>query len=163
MAGAHDDDPRPLRVAAAVIRAGAGTASGAAPFEAGYATPRSARAILLARRRPGKRHAGRWELPGGKLETGEDGPRCLVRELVEELGITVRVGVFVGEHVHDYWADPAHGGRIALAAWEAEIVGGNWTLVDHDRLAWALPSELARFELAAADVPIARLLAERER
>jgi 8-oxo-dGTP diphosphatase len=44
---------------------------------------------LLAQRPPGKAYAGYWEFPGGKVETGESFADALVRELQEELGITV--------------------------------------------------------------------------
>ncbi|MFA9200538.1 MAG: (deoxy)nucleoside triphosphate pyrophosphohydrolase [Cypionkella sp.] len=43
--------------------------------------------LLLQRRPPGKRHAGLWEFPGGKVEPGENPRAALVRELAEELGI----------------------------------------------------------------------------
>lgn len=33
-----------------------------------------------------------WELPGGKLETGEDPKTCLAREIHEEMSIAVTVG-----------------------------------------------------------------------
>lgn len=33
-----------------------------------------------------------WELPGGKLELGEDPPDCLAREIAEESGWHVTVG-----------------------------------------------------------------------
>ena len=45
--------------------------------------------ILLAKRPEGKSMAGLWEFPGGKIESGETPERALVRELAEELAITV--------------------------------------------------------------------------
>lgn len=46
--------------------------------------------FLLAQRPPDKIWAGYWEFPGGKVETGETAHHALVRELREELGITVQ-------------------------------------------------------------------------
>ncbi len=45
--------------------------------------------FLLAQRPEGKAYAGYWEFPGGKVEPGESLHQALVRELQEELGITV--------------------------------------------------------------------------
>ncbi|UCV11241.1 Nudix family hydrolase [Dechloromonas denitrificans] len=47
------------------------------------------REFLLAQRPEGKVYAGYWEFPGGKLEAGESVRQALVRELHEELGISV--------------------------------------------------------------------------
>ncbi len=45
--------------------------------------------VLLHRRPEGKAHAGLWEFPGGKVETGESPRVALVREIAEELGLTL--------------------------------------------------------------------------
>jgi len=47
------------------------------------------REFLLAQRPAGKVYAGYWEFPGGKVEAGENVRDALIRELQEELGITV--------------------------------------------------------------------------
>ena len=46
--------------------------------------------VLIAQRPQGKSMAGLWEFPGGKVETGEWPEQSLIRELKEELGITVK-------------------------------------------------------------------------
>ena len=46
--------------------------------------------VLIAERPPGKTMAGLWEFPGGKIEPGETPETALIRELHEELGITVK-------------------------------------------------------------------------
>jgi 8-oxo-dGTP diphosphatase len=46
--------------------------------------------VLVAQRPPGKKLAGLWEFPGGKVDEGERPEQALIRELREELGIDVR-------------------------------------------------------------------------
>lgn len=58
--------------------------------------------VLLAQRKPGAHLAGAWELPGGKVEEGEDPREALRRELAEELGIDVQVGEVIDVTFHRY-------------------------------------------------------------
>jgi 8-oxo-dGTP diphosphatase len=50
--------------------------------------------ILVARRKADDRQAGKWEFPGGTLESDETPQECLQREMQEEFGIRVSVGQF---------------------------------------------------------------------
>lgn len=52
------------------------------------------RLLLIQRGTPP--HAGTWSLPGGRVETGETGPVATAREVSEETGLRVSVGLLVG-------------------------------------------------------------------
>jgi 8-oxo-dGTP diphosphatase len=58
--------------------------------------------VLLTQRKSGGHLAGKWEFPGGKVESGEDPRRALARELEEELGIAASVGEVVDVTFHRY-------------------------------------------------------------
>ncbi|MBB5910269.1 NUDIX domain-containing protein [Actinoalloteichus hymeniacidonis] len=67
----------------------------AAPAVVGAALVRAETVLAAQRARP-ETLAGRWELPGGAVETAETEQNALVRECVEELGAQVRVGPRIG-------------------------------------------------------------------
>jgi 8-oxo-dGTP diphosphatase len=46
--------------------------------------------VLIAQRPEGKAMAGLWEFPGGKIEDGERPEDTIIREMHEELGITIK-------------------------------------------------------------------------
>ncbi len=111
--------------------------------------------ILLARRREGDALAGKWEFPGGKLEPGETPRECLRRELAEEFGIDSSIGEFVCASEFEYGHT-----HIELLAYRASHVGGEFVLNDHSEIKWVTPAELLAYDLASADIPVARRLAE---
>lgn len=115
--------------------------------------------VLSARRRPGRARAGRWELPGGKVEPGETDAQALAREIEEELGLRIEVGaeVAVAEHAYPDLT-------VLLVALACRITGGTLVLRDHDDVRWLGPDELHEVEWAEGDVallPAVRALLER--
>lgn len=122
-----------------------------APVDVVCALIRRDASILLARRPPGKRLAGCWEFPGGKLEPGEDAEAALHRELAEELGCRVRVLAAGPPALHAYdW------GVIRLHPFLCELTPDSPPPHphEHSELLWSPAGDLHRPDLAPADGPV---------
>lgn len=105
--------------------------------------------FLLGRRPPEGIYAGWWEFPGGKVEAGETPHAALVRELQEELGITVTASQpwITREHVYSHAHVRLHFFRVT--AWEGEIRD-----LQHDLLSWQLPHEVTVAPVLPANAPV---------
>ena len=114
--------------------------------------------VLLAQRPPGKHLAGGWEFPGGKLEPGETRSAALIRELQEELGISVTAARPLMQVTHAY---PER--DILLDVWVVTRYDGIPTGLDGQTLRWCPRGELAQAELLPADAPIVTALELPER
>jgi len=111
--------------------------------------------LLAAQRRAGRHLGGAWELPGGKVEPGEADEAALVRELEEELGVSVSVGPLLAHHLHAY---PAR--RIHLLAYEVRCAAEPDCL-DHAALRWVGLQGLAELPWAEGDRPLVAAVRER--
>lgn len=78
---------------------------------------------LLLARRAREPDAGLWDTPGGFLDEGEHPFDALRRELLEETGLVVEVGAFVGAHM-DVYGDTEDAKTVLNLVWEARVARG---------------------------------------
>lgn len=109
--------------------------------------------VLIAQRKQTDSQGGLWEFPGGKLKASETPEQCLIREIKEELGLSITVGNIFSAVNHAY-SDKS----ILLLAYHCRIVGGTIQLKEHQDAKWVKLGELLNFNLSAADIPVAKKL-----
>jgi 8-oxo-dGTP diphosphatase len=116
--------------------------------------------LLAARRTEPAALAGGWELPGGKVDEGESPLTAVHREVLEELGVTIRLGEHLpGPLPGSTWA---LGDRYEMIVWTAEVVEGEAAPIeDHDQIRWLGPEDLYAVPWLPADLPIVEALAAR--
>lgn len=106
--------------------------------------------VLLGHRSPGRRwFPDVWDLPGGHVEPGESSRAALVREVGEELGVTVRSA---REHQRIHVPGRTAGGDpVVMDLWlVTQWVGTpvNGAPDEHDALGWFCADDLPTAELA---------------
>ncbi|MGH8020005.1 MAG: (deoxy)nucleoside triphosphate pyrophosphohydrolase [Opitutaceae bacterium] len=111
--------------------------------------------LLVAQRPSDKSQPHKWEFPGGKLEAGETGAEALVREIREELGVSIDIGAALPEVTHDYGAF-----AITLLPFICALQEGEVAPREHVAVRWCRAAEIEQLDLAAADVPVLRLYLE---
>ena len=116
---------------------------------------------LGARRTRPDSLAGRWELPGGKVEADEDPLDALHRELSEELGITVEVGEELLGPGGPGSAWPLTPGLAMRVWWCAVRTGIPEAGVAHDALAWVDAAAINDLAWLEPDLPLVDAIVHR--
>ena len=111
--------------------------------------------VLICKRPEGKALAGLWEFPGGKVEPGEGPEAALIREMHEELGITITASclapfVFAS---HSYETFHLLMPLYLCRRWEGVVVAK-----EHAALAWVKPNALSTYAMPPADAPLVAYL-----
>ena len=105
--------------------------------------------VLACRRTRPPAAAGRWELPGGKVEDGEDAAAALVREVAEELGLAVEVRAWLDGAV----PIGATGYELRAAVAAPRDPGAEPDPREHDRVRWLSADELGDVDWLEPDRP----------
>ena len=107
--------------------------------------------VLIAQRPEGKTLAGLWEFPGGKVEPGERPEVTLIRELREEIGITVEepclAPLTFASHAYEtfHLLMPLY----ICRRWEGLVVAR-----EGQSLAWLRANKLRDYPMPPADIPL---------
>jgi len=113
--------------------------------------------VLLARRPEGKKMAGLWEFPGGKLHPGETPEAALIRELREELGIDVSTACLAP---FAFASHPYERFHLLMPLYLCRRWKGIPRAREGQTLSWVRPARLADYEMPPADKPLVPLLRE---
>ena len=109
--------------------------------------------VLITRRPDNSRHAGLWEFPGGKLESGESPEEALRREIREELNAEIKVVEVYEVVFYRYdW------GPVLILAYHCQLLTPTIHNIGVAEHRWVHPKDLSVFPILPADQPIIRRL-----
>ncbi|WP_207423951.1 (deoxy)nucleoside triphosphate pyrophosphohydrolase [Desertivirga brevis] len=106
--------------------------------------------ILAVQRSALMPHAFKWEFPGGKVEDGETSEVALCREIMEELGVEIKVAKALAPTTHAYSSTKI----IRLIPFICRITKGKIKLSEHQEHQWLEPARLSGLDWVEADLPI---------
>ena len=92
---------------------------------------------------------GQWEFPGGKIEAGESPHQALVREIKEELAVTIKVGDLIDTIEYDY---PTF--HLSMDCFWCEVVDGKIKLLEAENAKWLTKDTLYDVQWLPADIKL---------
>lgn len=111
--------------------------------------------VLVAERPQGKRMAGLWEFPGGKVEPGESPEGAVIREMREELGVQIAEPCLAPFSFASHAYDDFH---LLMPVFLCRRWEGTPTPREAQRLQWVAPARLGDLAMPPADKPLVAML-----
>ena len=96
---------------------------------------------------------GQWEFPGGKIEEGETKEQALIREIKEELDVSIKVDDFLCTVTHTY---PDF--KLTMHVYLCKISGGKIQLLEHADGKWLDIEDLDGLDWLEADIEVIEYL-----
>ncbi len=109
--------------------------------------------VLLALRQAHQHQGELWEFPGGKVEVDESVFDALVREIKEELAVTILTAKPLIKIAHDYGEQ-----SVLLDVWTVDEFVGTPQGREGQRLRWCRIIDLMDDDFPAANVDIIKVL-----
>ncbi|EDQ33133.1 ADP-ribose pyrophosphatase [Hoeflea phototrophica DFL-43] len=107
--------------------------------------------VLLSQRPEGKKLAGLWEFPGGKVEDGETPESALIRELAEELGVVTKEDCLAPLTFASYGYDDFH---LLMPLFICRRFEGPARGLEGQAIKWVRPRDMRQYPMPPADEPL---------
>lgn len=98
---------------------------------------------------------GKWEFPGGKVESCENELSAIEREIREEFELEIKAIRFITNNVCEY-PDKI----VDLRLYECKYISGEFRLHDHSEYNFVSKDEIACYDLCPADILLAEYVKE---
>ncbi len=111
--------------------------------------------VLLTQRPEGKKLAGMWEFPGGKVEANETPEAALLRELHEELGLDISAACLAPFAFASHSYDDFH---LLMPLYVCRRFRGIAQPREGQGLKWVRPKQMREYPMPPADAPLIQFL-----
>lgn len=112
--------------------------------------------VLIAKRSTGDQCVyGKWEFPGGKVDKGENELQAIEREIKEEFELEIKADHFITNNIYEY-----PNKLIDLRLYHCKYINGEFHLHDHFEYQYVSKDKLLEYDLAPADIELAKYVIE---
>lgn len=111
--------------------------------------------MLHRNTRPGDMHEGKWVVPGGKMLPGESPESCVIREVMEETGLTISEPHLKGFFVT---ANPDGSDSWNVFVFITTQVSGEWRPCPEGTLEWIEDSRIKDLPMWGGDKDLLKYL-----